>query len=121
MATKKASKKTQNSNSVSFEQVVERAKEVVYAGLGVYGKAYDEIQSRVESMRGDSNNEWNSLVARGESMHKQFNEKVENFDGEFTFEIPVYVELDDIRERLETLRANIDEKFEDLKTRFQPA
>jgi len=45
-------------------------KEVMYAQLGVYGKLYDEVNTRVSRVRKDAPKQWNELVKRGERVQE---------------------------------------------------
>lgn len=122
MATKKSdAKKTQGESTVSVEQLVDRVKEAIHATLGVSDMIFEEASARVKSARSDASSEWTKLVQRGEAIHADFNKRVDDFDGEITFEIPLYVELDDVRNRLEEFRAKLDEQVDQFKTRIQPA
>jgi predicted DNA-binding WGR domain protein len=47
-------------------------KNVVYAQLGVYGKVYDEVSSRLESTVEEAPKQWGALVKRGEKVQKDF-------------------------------------------------
>jgi hypothetical protein len=114
MAAKKSTTKKTNSskkqaqNTNSFEQLQNDAKEVLYAGLGVYGRLFDEVNARMDTARNGRSKNWKDLVARGEKLHKDFNETVESGDW------PVSFDMDE-------MRANIEKKFEELSARFKPA
>ena len=116
--TKTSKKKVQNTNS--FEKLLNDAKDVLYASLGAYGKILDEVNARMDTARNDRSRNWQELVARGEKLHKDLNEKVKSFDGEVTFDVPVYVDVDEFRSSMKEMRSNLEEKIEELKARLQP-
>ena len=68
---KVAAKRVSVSKPVEMiDTMTDAVKEVVYAQLGVYGKVYDEVNSRVSQARKDAPKQWTNLVKRGERVQR---------------------------------------------------
>jgi hypothetical protein len=69
------------------ESAFELPRKAVLAGLGVYGKAFDEVQTRLKSLneeleaqRGKASELYKELVARGEKVETEAKEKLADID-----------------------------------------
>lgn len=69
------------------ESAFELPRKAVLAGLGVYGKAFDEVQTRLksfneelEAQRGKASELYKELVARGEKVETEAKEKLADID-----------------------------------------
>ena len=93
----------------------ETGREVFLAGLGMYGKAYDQAQERLEELqkqlklrRKDADKVYKELVKRGEKVEKDVKDALDDI------EIP---ELDDLtdRKKLEQQLKKARERFDELR------
>ena len=51
---------------ISIDKVSDTVKEVAFVQLGICGKVYDEVNTRVSKARKDAPKQWSELVKRGE-------------------------------------------------------
>lgn len=86
----------------SFDKLGETVKEVAYAQLGIYGKVYDEVNSRVEKARKAAPKRWDTLVKRGEKVQRDFERAQKDLRSDF-------------EKRQKDLRADLQERFDDLQ------
>ena len=91
------------------------ARKVWLAGLGAYGKGYEEVKGRIESLSTDSNKLFNELVVKGEKLEAEGKDKVEE----------VKTKKTDIESRIETVRTKLglnntdnDQKIEELSAKI---
>ena len=93
----------------------ETGREVFLAGLGMYGKAYDQAQERLEELqkqlklrRKDADKVYKELVKRGKKVEKDVKDALDDI------EIP---ELDDLtdRKKLEQQLKKARERFDELR------
>jgi len=54
----------------ALKKASETAKEVAYVQLGICGRVYDEVNSRVSRARKDAPKKWSDLVKRGERVQR---------------------------------------------------
>ncbi len=69
------------------ETAFDVSRKAVLAGLGAYGKAFDQVQSRIKSLndeletrRSKASELYNELVARGEKIESEAKEKLADID-----------------------------------------
>lgn len=55
----------------TLKKASEAAKEVAFVQLGICGKVYDEVNSRVSKARKDAPKKWSELVRRGERVQRE--------------------------------------------------
>jgi chemotaxis protein histidine kinase CheA len=55
----------------ALKKASEAAKEVAFVQLGICGKVYDEVNSRVSKARKDAPKKWSELVRRGERVQRE--------------------------------------------------
>ncbi|MFT5543920.1 MAG: polyhydroxyalkanoate synthesis regulator phasin [Glaciecola sp.] len=95
------------------------ARKVWLAGLGAYGKGYEEVKGRIESLSTDSNKLFDELVAKGQKLETEGKGKVEEVKNEV-------VAKTEIESRIETVRAKLgfnsnndnDQKIEELSSKI---
>ena len=54
----------------------EMARKIWLAGLGAYGKGYEEVKGRIESLSTESNKLFDELVVKGEKLEAEGKDKV---------------------------------------------
>lgn len=94
------------------------ARKVWLAGLGAYGKGYEELTGRIESFSNDSNKFFDELVAKGQKLEAEGKGKVEEVKNDVASKT-------DFESRLETMRSKFgfssndnDEKIEELSAKI---
>jgi len=128
MATKKsevtAETKDRIFNKLSTDKIEKLAKQIWLAGLGAYGRSFDEIQNRYEKINSESQKLFDELVARGEQLQANAEEKLQ--DGKSDLErrieklksytaLPVNSQLND---QLSEVNRKLDSLNKDLKKRI---
>ncbi len=80
MATKKAEATTETNDSIlnklNSEKIEKVAKQIWLAGLGAYGRSFDEIRNRYEKINTESQKMFDELVARGEKLQSATEDKL---------------------------------------------
>jgi hypothetical protein len=89
----------------------ENARNVFLAGLGFYGKAYDEAQTRMKVRREKAEDLFNELVKRGEKVEKDAKKALKDFD------LPELnlADREEIRKEIEARLDKARESFESLR------
>ena len=92
----------------------EMARKIWLAGLGAYGKGYEEVKGRIEALSTDSNKLFEELVVKGQKLETEGKGKVEEV-----------VAKTEIESRIETVRAKLglnntdnDLKIEELSSKI---
>lgn len=88
-AVKSTVKKTTRkaSNDLNVEKVTETVKETAMAGLGVYGKLFDRVQDRIETVRKETPKKWDDFVKRGEQVKDAADERVNDINFSYKFDM----------------------------------
>lgn len=68
--TRKATAASKAKPAISLKKASETAKEVAYVQLGICGKVYDEVNTRVTKARKVAPKKWSDLVKRGERVQQ---------------------------------------------------
>jgi polyhydroxyalkanoate synthesis regulator phasin len=94
----------------------EMARKIWLAGLGAYGKGYEEAKGRIDTLSTDSNKFFDELVSKGEKLETEGKDKVNNFKSDV-------VAKADLDSRIEAVRAklrftNNDSKVEELSSKI---
>ena len=67
---RKATAASKAKPAISLKKASETAKEVAYVQLGICGKVYDEVNTRVTKARKVAPKKWSDLVKRGERVQQ---------------------------------------------------
>lgn len=96
------------------ESAFELPRKAVLAGLGVYGKAFDEVQTRLKSLneeleaqRGKASELYKELVARGEKVETEAKEKLADIDAS-KFAIAKLADREAIEARIEKAKGRFE-------------
>ncbi|MGB0188711.1 MAG: hypothetical protein ACPF9H_08830 [Aequoribacter sp.] len=96
------------------ESAFELPRKAVLAGLGVYGKAFDEVQTRLKSLneeleaqRGKASELYKELVARGEKVETEAKEKLADIDTS-KFAIATLADREAIEARIEKAKGRFE-------------
>lgn len=81
----------------TVKKAAETMKEAAYVQLGIYGRVYDHLNSRVAKARKDAPKEWNQLVKRGEQVRRDLDKAQKDMSRDLRkrvndIEIPAQIE-----------------------------
>ena len=88
------------------------ARKIWLAGLGAYGKSYEEIQGKIESV--DVSKVFEDLVAKGEKLETEAKDKIKE---KTDFDVKGRVE--EVREKLGMNKKSTNEKIDDLTSKIE--
>lgn len=130
MATKKAAEQQEDTKETIFDRLnsgtdkLENiAKQIWLAGLGAYGRSFDEVQNRFEKMNDESQRLFEELVARGEQLQADAEKRLDEGKSDLDARIEklkqyakmpgktaVNDQLDDINSKLDDINKEIKKK-----------
>ena len=96
----------------------EMARKVWLAGLGAYGKSYEEMKSRIEALTTDSNKLFDELVAKGEKLEAEGKGKVEEVKNEMVAKTEIESRIESVRSKLGLNNTDNDQKIEELSAKI---
>lgn len=115
---KESATNAENMIKESAANAEEMARKVWLAGLGAYGKGFEELTGRMEALSTESNKFFDELVAKGQKIEEEGKVKVESVKNDV-------VAKTDIESRIETVRSKLgmggnenDQKIEDLSAKI---
>ena len=88
------------------------ARKIWLAGLGAYGKSYDEVQSRVNNI--DVSKVFEDLVVKGEALEAEAKNTIKE---KTDFDVKGRVE--EVREKLGMNKKSTNEKIDDLTSKIE--
>lgn len=91
----------------TIETAEEAARKIWLAGLGAYGKSFEEIQSQYEKLNDESSRLFKELVSKGEKLEAVTKEKL-------TVKTNVEKRVEDVRKRLGLDNSDTDSKIDEL-------
>jgi polyhydroxyalkanoate synthesis regulator phasin len=94
------------------------ARKVWLAGLGAYGKGYEEVKGRFESLSTDSNKLFNELVAKGEKLETEGKGKVEEVKTKVAEKTEIESRIETVRTKLGFNNTDTDQKIEELNAKI---
>ena len=98
----------------------EMARKIWLAGLGAYGKGYEEVKGRIESLSTDSNKLFDELVVKGEKLEVEGKGKVKQVKDDVLAKTALESRIETVRSKLGFTKAddNNDTKIEDLSSKI---
>ena len=102
---------------ISIDKVSDTVKEVSFVQLGICGKVYDEVNTRVSKARKDAPKQWSDLVKRGERVQRDL-EKAQKDLGK---DLKKRVGKIDVKGDLEDRVAKVRKAVNKLKNRVKKA
>ena len=93
------------------------ARKVWLAGLGAYGKSYDEVSGRIDAMSAETNSFFEELIAKGEKLEAQGKEKVESAKNDVVEKANIDSRIESVRTKLGLSDTNNDQKIEELSAK----
>ena len=92
-------------------------KEVAFVQLGICGKVYDEVNTRMSKARKDAPKQWSELVKRGERVQRD----LEQAQKDLSKDLKKRVGKIDVRSDLEGRVAKVRKVVNKLKNRVRKA
>jgi poly(hydroxyalkanoate) granule-associated protein len=92
------------------------ARKIWLAGLGAYGKGYDEAKGRFEELNADTSKLFNELVSKGESLEAEAKDKFKERQEELTEQADERIAK--VRESLGLEKSDTDDKIEELSAKI---
>ena len=86
------------------------AKKIWLAGLGAYGKSYDEVQTRYEKLNGDASKVFDDLVAKGEAIESETKDKIVE-------KTPIDKRVADVRKKLGLDSGDTEQRLDELNAK----
>jgi len=94
------------------------ARKVWLAGLGAYGKGYEEVKGRFETLSTDSNKLFNELVVKGEKLETEGKGKVEEVKTKVAEKTEIETRIETVRTKLGFNNTDTDQKVEELSAKI---
>ncbi len=117
-AVKPAVRKTAaRKQPISIDKVSDTVKEVAFVQLGLCGKVYDEVNTRVSKARKDAPKQWSELVKRGERVQHD----LEKAQKDLRKDLKKRVGKIDVKGDLEGRVAKVRKAVNKLKNRIKKA
>ena len=91
---------------------------VFLAGLGAYGKSFEETKSRFESLSTESSKMFSDLVAKGEILETQGKSKFSEVQSKISAKADVNTRVEALRSKLGLNKTSDDQKIEALNTKI---
>lgn len=99
-------------------QAEEMTRKVFLAGLGAYGKSFEETKSRFESLSTESNKMFSDLVAKGELLETQGKSKFSEVQTKISAKADVNTRVEALRSKLGLNKTSGDQKIEALNAKI---
>lgn len=96
----------------------EMARKVWLAGLGAYGKGYEEVKGRFESLSTDSNKLFDELVVKGEKLEAEGKDKVAEVKTKVAAKTEIESRIETVRSKLGLNTTDSDEKLAELNAKI---
>ncbi|WP_371194401.1 phasin family protein [Glaciecola sp. SC05] len=96
----------------------EMARKVWLAGLGAYGKGYEELTGRIEALSTDSNKFFDELVAKGEKLEAEGKVKVGEVKNDVVAKTDFESRIQSVRGKLGLNNQDNDQKIEELSAKI---
>ena len=96
----------------------EMARKVWLAGLGAYGKSYEEFKGRIESLSTDSNKLFDELVAKGQKLEAQGKSKVEEVKNKVASKTDIESRIKQVRTKLGFTNTDSEQQVEELSAKI---
>ena len=94
------------------------ARKVWLAGLGAYGKGYEEVKGRFEALSTDSNKLFNELVVKGEKLETEGKGKVTEVKTKVAEKTEIESRIETVRTKLGFNNTDTDQKIEELSAKI---
>jgi polyhydroxyalkanoate synthesis regulator phasin len=117
-----AIKETANNAESKIKQTVstaeDMARKVWLAGLGAYGKGYEEVKGRFESLSTDSNKLFDELVVKGAKLEAEGKDKIEEVKTKVADKTEIDARIETVRTKLGLNNTDSEQKIEELSAKI---
>lgn len=96
----------------------EMARKIWLAGLGAYGKGYEEVKGRIETLSTDSNKLFDELVVKGEKLEAEGKDKVKQVKDDVLAKTEVESRIEAVRSKLGFGKTEEEAKIEELSAKI---
>lgn len=96
----------------------EMARKIWLAGIGAYGKGYEEVKGRFEAISTDSNKLFDELVVKGEKLETEGKGKIEEVRTKVAARTEVEARIETVRTKLGLNSTDADMKIEELSAKI---
>ena len=100
----------------------EMARKIWLAGLGAYGKGYEEVKGRIETLSTDSNKFFDELVVEGEKLETEGKGKVQQVKADVLAKTEIESRIETVRSKLGFGKAEAEveneSKLEELSSKI---
>ena len=97
----------------------EMARKVWLAGIGAYGKGYEEVKGRFEALTTDSNSLFDELVVKGEKLESEGKGKVKEVQTKVAAKVEIETRIETVRTKLGLNKTDSDTKIEELNAKIE--
>ena len=97
----------------------EMARKIWLAGLGAYGKGYEEVKGRIESLSTESNKLFDDLVVKGEKLETEGKDKVKQVKDDVLAKTEVESRIEAVRSKLGFGKTDNEAKLEELSAKIE--
>ena len=94
------------------------ARKVWLAGLGAYGKGYEEVKGRFETLSTDTNKLFDELVVKGEKLETEGKGKVAEVKTKVAAKTEIETRIETVRTKLGLNNTDADKKIEALSDKI---
>lgn len=94
------------------------ARKVWLAGIGAYGKGYEEVKGRFEALSTDSNKLFDELVVKGEKLETEGKDKVKEVQTKVAAQTEIETRIETVRNKLGLNNTDSDKKIEELSDKI---
>ncbi|MFT6806489.1 MAG: polyhydroxyalkanoate synthesis regulator phasin [Glaciecola sp.] len=94
------------------------ARKVWLAGIGAYGKGYEEVKGRFEALSTDSNKLFDELVIKGEKLETEGKDKVKEVKTKVAAQTEIETRIETVRNKLGLNNTDSDKKIEELSDKI---
>ena len=99
-------------------QVEVMTRKVFLAGVGAYGKSFENTKNRFESLTTESNTMFTDLVARGEKLETEGKSKLAEVQTKISAKADLEKRVETLRAKLGLKKTDADHKIEALKAKI---
>ena len=96
----------------------EMARKVWLAGIGAYGKGYEEVKGRFEALSTDSNKLFEELVIKGEKLETEGKGKVKEVQTKVMAKTEMDARIETVRTKLGLNNTDADQKIVELNEKI---
>jgi chromosome segregation ATPase len=96
----------------------EMARKIWLAGLGAYGKGYEEVKGRIETLTTESNKLFDDLVVKGEKLETEGKGKAQQVKEDVLAKTEVEARIETVRNKLGLGKSDEEAKLEELSAKI---